>query len=114
MKNLKIIKFTSCMALLFSLLLFTSCSNDDDSNDVYTGAPVIESVMPSGFDVDGNVLPLTPVSKGDPKSYYIIHGKGLLSTQKVYFNDFDTYFRPTFVTDTDIIILIDEDTTLLK
>lgn len=109
MKNIKIVTLTACMALMFSLMLFTSCSEDDNA-DVYVGAPVIESVMPSGYDENGVLLPLDPVTKGDPKSYYIIHGKGLLSTQKVYFNDYDTYFRPTFVTDTDIIILIDENT----
>jgi len=108
MKNIKIVTLTACIALMLSLMLFSSCSNDDSDSGV-TG-PVIESVMPSGYDIDGNVIPLTPVTKGDPKSYYIIHGKGLLSTQKVYFNDYDTYFRPTFVTDTDIVIMIDENT----
>lgn len=110
MKNLKIITLTAGIALLFSLLLFTSCSDDDNNTDVSAGPPVIESVMPSGYTEDGVLLPSEPVTVGKPKSYYVIHGKGLLSTQKVFFNDFDTYFRPTFVTDTDIIILIDEDT----
>jgi len=109
MKNIKIVTLTACIALMLSLMLFSSCSDDTNSSDS-AGPPVIESVMPSGYDKAGNVLPLTPVTKGDPKSYYIIHGKGLLTTQKVYFNDYDTYFRPTFVTDTDIIILIDENT----
>jgi hypothetical protein len=94
---------------MLSLMLFSSCSDDANNSDS-AGPPVIESVMPSGYAKDGTVLPLTPVTLGDPKNYYIIHGKGLLTTQKVYFNDFDTYFRPTFVTDTDIIILIDENT----
>lgn len=110
MKNIKIVALRACIALMFSLMLFSSCSDNDNNTDASARPPVIESVMPSGYDVDGNILPLTPVTKGDPKSYYIIHGKGLLSTQKVYFNDYDTYFRPTFVTDTDIIILIDENT----
>ena len=111
MKNLKIVTLTACIALMLSLMLFSSCSDDDNSSGgASAGAPVVESVMPSGYDEAGNVLPLTPVTIGDPKNYYIIHGKGLLSTQKVYFNDFDTYFKPVFVTDTDIIILIDENT----
>jgi hypothetical protein len=108
MKNIKIITLTACIALMLSLMLFSSCS--DDANTESASPPVIESVMPSGYAEDGSVVPLTPVIKGDPKSYYVIHGKGLLTTQKVYFNDFDTYFRPTFVTDTDIFILIDENT----
>jgi len=110
MKNIKIVSLTACIALMLSLMLFSSCSNDDNASSDSAGPPVIQSVMPSGYAKDGTVLPLTPVTKGDPKSYYIIHGKGLLTTQKVYFNDYDTYFRPTFVTDTDIVILIDENT----
>ncbi|OXG08393.1 hypothetical protein BC749_104227 [Flavobacterium araucananum] len=109
MKNIKIVSLTACMAWMLSLMFFASCSNDDGAS-AYTGAPVIESVSRSGYDLDGKILPSTPVTIGDPKNYYIIHGKGLLSTTKVYFNDFDTYFRPTFVTDTDIIVLIDENT----
>jgi hypothetical protein len=108
MKKIKIVTLTTCAAWMLSLMLFSSCT-DNSSTD--TGvAPVIESVMPSGYDLAGTILPSTAVTKGDPKSYYIIHGKGLLSTQKVYFNDYDTYFQPTFVTDTDIVILIDENT----
>jgi hypothetical protein len=110
MKNIKIVTLTACMALMLSLMLFSSCSNDDSSSSSGAAAPVIESVMRTGYDEDGVVLPLEPVNFGIPKNYYIIHGSGLLSTQKVYFNDYDTYFRPTYVTDTDIIILIDTNT----
>jgi len=109
MKNLKIVSLGACLVLMLSLLLFTSCSNDD-SADVYTGAPVIESVMPSGYNADGSLKPLEPTKLVDPKNYYVIHGKGFLTATKVYFNDYDTYFRSTFVTDTDIIILVDENT----
>jgi hypothetical protein len=109
MKNLKIVSLAACLALIISLLLFTSCSNDDNA-DASSGGPVIESVMPSGYNLDGTLKPLEPVTLVDPKNYYVIHGKGLLGTTKVYFNDFDTYFRPTFVTDTDIIVLVDEAT----
>ncbi|KRD61829.1 hypothetical protein ASE40_09930 [Flavobacterium sp. Root935] len=109
MKNLKIVSLAACLALIVSLLLFTSCSNDDNA-DASSGGPVIESVMPSGYNLDGTLKPLEPVTLVDPKNYYVIHGKGLLGTTKVYFNDFDTYFRPTFVTDTDIIVLVDEAT----
>ncbi|GGF12130.1 hypothetical protein [Flavobacterium limi] len=108
MKNIKTVTLTACIALMLSLMLFSSCSNDD--SDSGSGVPVIESIMRSGYDEDGKVFPLDPVSIVSPKSYYVIHGKGLLSTQKVYFNDYDTYFKKTFVTDTDIVILIDENT----
>ncbi|MBF4518003.1 hypothetical protein IRZ71_16685 [Flavobacterium sp. ANB] len=110
MKNIKIVSLTACIAWVFSLMLFSSCSNDDNNTEATGGGPVIESVSPSGYNEDGSMKPLTPVTIGDPKNYYVIHGKGFLSTTKIYFNDFDTYFRPTFVTDTDIIVLIDENT----
>ena len=110
MKNIKIVTLTACMALMLSLMLFSSCSNDDSSSSSGAAAPVIESVMRTGYDEDGVILPLEPINFGIPKNYYIIHGSGLLSTQKVYFNDYDTPFRPTYVTDTDIVLLIDTNT----
>jgi hypothetical protein len=110
MKNIKIASLVACMTLMLSLLFFSACSNDDTASASSGSAPSIEYVAPSGYNLDGSLKPLTPTRVGDPKNYYVIHGKGLLTTTKVYFNDFDTYFRPTFVTDTDIIILIDENT----
>lgn len=109
MKNIKITWLITCFVWMLSLLVFSSCSNDDDKSAENSGPPVVESVMRSGYDASGNLLPTTPVTIGDPKNYYIIHGSGLSGTSKIYFNDFDTYFRPTFVTDTDIIVLIDEN-----
>jgi len=109
MKNIKIVTLTACIALMLSLMFFSSCSNDDSSGG--SGAAlVIESVMRTGYDENKVIFPIDPVTIGIPKNYYIIHGKGLLSTQKVYFNDYDTYFRPTYVTDTDIVIMIDGNT----
>lgn len=110
MKKTKIISLTTGVVWMLSMLLFSACSSNDDGTSINTNSPVIESVMRSGYDLNGNILPTTPVTQGDPKNYYIIHGSGLLSTKNVYFNDYDTYFGPTFVTDTDIIILIDENT----
>ena len=113
MKNIKIVTLTACVTLMLSIMLFSSCSNDDSSSSAASG-PVIESVMRSGYDEDGKIYPLDPVTVVSPKSYYIVHGKGLLTTKKVYFNDYETYFRPTFVTDTDVVILIDENTPFLN
>lgn len=109
MKNIKIVSLAACLTWVLSLILLTSCSNDD-SVEAYTGGPVIESVSPSGYESDGSIKPFTPVTVGYPKNYYVIHGKGFSTTTKVSFNDFDSYFRPTFVTDTDIVVLIDENT----
>ncbi|MFD1602698.1 hypothetical protein ACFSJW_20625 [Flavobacterium artemisiae] len=110
MKNIKIISLTACMTWVLSLLLFASCSNDDNASGSTGGAPVIESVSPTGYETNGTIKPFDPVTVGYPKNYYVIHGKGFLTATKVTFNDFSSYFRPTFVTDTDIVIQIDENT----
>jgi hypothetical protein len=110
MKNFKNVSITTYLMWLFSLILFSSCSNNNDDESISTGAPVITSVVKSGYDLAGNVLPLTPVAKGDPKNYYIIRGTGFTTVKKIYFNDYDTYFGSSFVTDTEIIVLIDEKT----
>lgn len=109
MKNFKFISVNTFIVLMFSLLLFVSCSNDDQNS---TGsAPVITSVSPLSFDPDTNQpTELTSVTQGAPKNYYIIQGSGLSSVQKIYFNDFDTYFNPALVTDNAIVVLIDEKT----
>ncbi len=106
MKNIKIKYLLPFFAMVFMVLgVFSSCSNDDSASSSGSGgAPVITSVAKS---VEG---PLVPVTVGDPKNYYIIQGTGLLNTTKIYFNDFDTYFNPTLVTDTAIFVLIDEKT----
>lgn len=41
---------------------------------------------------------------------YIIRGTGFSTTQKIYFNDFDTYFNTTLVTDDVIIVKINRNT----
>lgn len=103
MKNIKIKYLLPVITMAFMVLsVFSSCDNDDSSGS--SGAPVITSVAKS---VEGD---LVPVTVGDPKNYYIIQGKGLSGVRKIYFNDFDTYFNPTLVTDTAIFVLIDEKT----
>jgi hypothetical protein len=103
MKNIKIKYLLPLITMAFMVLgVFSSCNNDDSSGS--SGAPVITSVAKS---VEGD---LVPVTIGDPKNYYIIQGKGLSGVTKIYFNDFDTYFNPTLVTDNAIFVLIDEKT----
>ena len=103
MKNIKM-KYVLSFFMMASIFisLFSSCSDDDSSKS--SGTLAITSVSKAE---EGD---LVPVAKGDPKNYYIIRGSGFLSTQKIYFNDFDTYFNPTLVTDTEIFVLIDEKT----
>lgn len=104
MKNIKIKYLLPFMTMAFMVLsVFSSCDSDEASGSG-SGAPVITSVAQS---VPGD---LVPVTVGDPKNYYIIRGTGLSSVTKIYFNDFDTYFNPVMVTDTEIFVLIDEKT----
>jgi hypothetical protein len=103
MKNIKIKYLLSFISMMLLVLgVFSSC--DDNNSNSSSGVLAITSVAKS---VEGD---LTPITQGDPKNYYIIRGSGFLSTQKIYFNDFDTYFNPTLVTDTEIFVLIDEKT----
>jgi hypothetical protein len=103
MKNLKFKNLMSFFSMTLIVLgIFSSCQEDSASSA--SGPLAITSVAKS---VAGE---LTPVVKGDPNNYYIIRGSGFLSTQKIYFNDFDTYFNPTLLTDTEIFVLIDEKT----
>ncbi|WP_316633625.1 IPT/TIG domain-containing protein [uncultured Flavobacterium sp.] len=104
MKNIKIKYLLPLFAMAAVVLgLFSSCDSNDASGSS-SGAAEITSVAKS---VEGD---LVPVTVGDPKNYYIIRGKGLSTVTKIYFNDFDTYFNPVLVTDTEIFVLIDEKT----
>lgn len=102
MKNIKMKYLLPIISMALLVLgVFSSC---DDSSDSGSGAPVISSIAKAE---EGD---LVPVTQGDPKNYYIIRGSGLSTVEKIYFNDFDTYFNPTLVTDTEIFVLIDEKT----
>lgn len=104
MKNIKIKYLLPFLTMAFMVLgLLSSCDNNEATGGS-GGAPVITSVAKS---VEGD---LVPVKVGDPKNYYIIQGSGLANVTKIYFNDFDTYFNPTLVTDSAIFVLIDEKT----
>ncbi|PWB23720.1 IPT/TIG domain-containing protein [Flavobacterium sp. HTF] len=105
MKNIKIkylLPFFAIAAL--ALGIFSSCDSDSDGSSGSSGTLSITSV------VKAEPGDLVPVTQGDPKNYYIIRGTGLAFVQKIYFNDFDTYFNPVLVTDTEIFVLIDEKT----
>ncbi|PZX94889.1 hypothetical protein DOS84_04885 [Flavobacterium aquariorum] len=103
MKNKKIKYLLSIVSMVLLVLgVFSSCS--DDSADSGSGTLAITSVAKAE---EGD---LVPVTQGDPKNYYIIRGSGFTTVEKIYFNDFDTYFNPTMVTDTEIFVLIDEKT----
>ncbi len=107
MKNLKKIGFSAFCVLLLSFLSLQSCSDDNESGS--GAAPIISSVSAS-VDSDGNPVELTPTTIGYANNMYIIQGSGFSSVQKIYFNEKDTYFNPTLVTDTAIFVTIDRNT----
>lgn len=97
-------------ALAYALLAFlfagslVSCSSDDDATSSGLTPPVINTVSRAE---EG---PLVPTDVGYANNMYVIQGSGFLSLQKVYFNDTDTYFNPTLVTDTTIFVTVDQNT----
>ncbi|PAM93377.1 hypothetical protein B4N84_17690 [Flavobacterium sp. IR1] len=104
MKNLKIKNLLHFIAvILLALGLFTSCDSNDSTPAGGGPLTITRVALAEAGD-------LVPVETGDPKNYYIISGSGFSTVQKIYFNDFDTYFNPVLVTDTEIFVLIDEKT----
>lgn len=99
MKNIKIFFTIGLLATLSSL--FYSCNDDE----VYTGSgsqPEISSVSLATTDVETTV--------GSGGNMYIIRGVGFATLKNIYFNDFDTYFNSTLVTDNVIFVTIDKET----
>jgi len=108
MKNIKIKKINVLLAFIFSSFLLFSCSNDDDKNSS-SAPPVITSVA-AAVNADGTPSDLTPITQGFANNLYIIRGSGFSSTKKIYFNEKDTYFNPTLITDTEIFVTVDINT----
>jgi len=97
--NLKsILGLLTAFTIVFS---FTSCS-EDDAAAVSTSAPVIESVSLAIND--------SLTTTGFADNTYIIRGTGFSTTQKIYFNDTDTYFNPTLITENVIFVTVDRET----
>lgn len=100
MKNFNSKYYLLFLALVVAILgVFSSCDSDNETSPL-----TITSVVKAQ---EGDLI---PVNQGDPNNFYIIRGTGLSTVQKIYFNDFDTYFNPVYVTDTEIFVLIDEKT----
>ena len=98
MKNLKF-KTTNLVLALLALFVFVSCNTDESP---LGEPPVITKVSASIGDVE--------TTQGYANNFYIVRGSGFSTVNKVYFNETDTYFNPTLVTDNVIIVRIDEDT----
>lgn len=95
---------TKKFSILFALLAMLCCtvlfSCDDDSTS--GGAPEIENVSLAKND--------SLVAFGFADNMYIIRGKNFTDTRKIYFNDVDTYFNATLVTDNIIFVTINRTT----
>lgn len=93
----------------------SSCTEDNDSSsNGKGGVPKITSVSKTAVYPAQNGIPETIIDSvttlGFAGESFIIRGTGFSSLKKVYFNDFDTYFNPTLVTDTVIIVTINRET----
>jgi hypothetical protein len=102
MKNLKAKYIYPFLTLFLMASMLFSCSSDD--NEGSSGTLTIDSVSKAG---EGELVPTT---FGSPKNVYVIQGSGFATLEKIYFNDVDTYFNPTLVTDKAIFVTIDEST----
>jgi len=91
-------KYLLGLLAICSMAFFSACSDDESSG----GAPVIESVSLAQND--------SLVEQGYADNMYIIRGKGFTGTQKIYFNEYDTYFNSTLITDNVILVTISRDT----
>lgn len=100
MKKFKLKTLLGVLTVFAITLFASSCSDDDAAGS--GGQPVIESVSLAQND--------SLVEQGYANNMYIVRGKGFTGTQKIYFNETDTYFNPVFVTDNVILVTIDRDT----
>ena len=108
MKNLINKNYRILILLMFALITWSSCRNTSDS--VLATAPSIDMVAAS-VDINGVAInPLVSTHLGFANNTYIITGKGFASLKHVYFNDFESFFNTTLVTDNTIIITINRDT----
>lgn len=112
MKN---IKNRMLLKLLFlasiSILLFTSCSNDDseDSSGKLEVTGISKSVVDDPL-IEGDRQVDVPTDIINAGNYYIIRGSGFASLKSISFNGLESYFNPTMVTDNVIVVLVDQKT----
>lgn len=104
MKNFKI-KYLLSFLMMASIFVnvLSSCTNDGSGSES-SGVLAVESVSKA---VGGD---LTPTTVGFANNMYIIQGSGFTTVEKVFFNNTDTYFNPTMVTDKAIFVTIDLNT----
>jgi hypothetical protein len=99
MKNITTKVILSILAVFTIFISIVSCSDDDQAGG---GNPSVENVSKAYND--------SLVEQGYAGEMYIIRGKGFTGTQKIYFNDIDTYFNSTLITDDVIFVTINRNT----
>lgn len=105
MKNLNI-KYVLSLFTMASMFVgfLSSCSEDDSSSESFGPPPVVSSVSIA------EAGDLIATNIGYANNMYIIKGSGFTLLEKIYFNDTDTYFNPTLVTDSHVFVTIDQNT----
>ncbi|UJF29593.1 IPT/TIG domain-containing protein [Kaistella sp. 97-N-M2] len=104
---LKSLKYFLLMLASFTIL--SACRDDDNEGGMAGALPAVDYVAPA-VDADGNPSDLTPTSVGFANNTYIIKGSNLASVQHIYFNDYETAFNTNLVTNTHIIVTVNENT----
>lgn len=113
MKNFKNFKLLSFFVITSMFILaLSSCTNNDGNMSSSTKLSVI-SVSKALNSAKNNAKPenndsLTSI--GYPSNMYIIRGTGLTKVRHVYFNDLESSFNPTLVTDNVMFVTINKNT----
>lgn len=108
-KNFKLLSFF-VIASMFIIAL-SSCTKNDDDTSLTNLSIISVSKALNGSPNNGNPEnndSLTSV--GYPSNMYIIRGTGLTKVRHVYFNDLESSFNPTLVTDNVMFVTINKDT----
>lgn len=112
MKNIKNkIVLKLCFLASISILLLSSCSDDDSGSS--SGNVEVTGISRSVVDdplVDGDRQVDVSTETINAGNYYIIRGSGFASLKSISFNGLESYFNPTMVTNNAIVVKVDATT----
>lgn len=113
MKNLKNFKLLSFFVITSMFIItLSSCTKNDDDTSSSTNLSII-SVSKALNSAKNNANPENNdsiTSIGYPSNMYIIRGTGLTNVRHVYFNDLESTFNATLVTDNVMFVTINKNT----
>ncbi|WP_164466705.1 hypothetical protein [Chryseobacterium taklimakanense] len=92
--------------------MFTTVYSCRDNEETASASKTLKIDMVSAS-VDESGQPLNPLVNtniGYANNTYVIRGSGFTGLQHIYFNDYESYFNPNFVTDNTIFVTINENT----